>query len=302
MSQVPLYMAMPLAAAVMYAYGGLYFKESLEHGTSVVHAFVVTSWAMMLVFSPLMFLDLHPHDWPDHLQPLICALLFFAGNWLTFIALRRSDMSIVVPAMGTKPVFVALGAVLFFDKSISRGMWIAAVLTALGIYILKRSDILPGKGKASGLPPVILGSACFGFCDAGVEAWAPGYGDMHFLGLMFLMVAVLSTLLLRLSAHSLRQADRIGMRALIIGSAILALQGILVAVSIVRYENATGVNIVYGSRGLWSVVLVWWLGHRFRFREQHGDRSVLFSRLLGAGIMIVSVVLATWESAPDPSR
>ncbi len=294
---IPYYLALPMAAALMYAFGSLFFKRSLEHGITVLHALVVTNWCMMAVFVPFLLLDPGSHSWIELLQPLACALLFFLGNWLTFVALRRGDMSLVVPAMGTKPLFVALGAVAFFGRSVSQGMWLAAILAALGIYVLRRSDILPGRNRASGLPPVLLSSACFGFCDAGVEAWAPEFGDMGFLGYMFLIVALLSTLLLRLSGQSLMRADRSGMKALAIGSSILAAQGILVALAIVRHQNATGVNIVYSTRGLWSVAVVWLLGSRFRLGEEASDRSVFLFRLAGAGLMIVSVALAALESA-----
>ena len=87
------------------------------------------------------------------------------------------------------------------------------------------------------------------------------------------------------------------MKALAIGGGILALQGILVAISVVSFDNATGVNIVYSARGLWSVVLVWWLGHRFLFRENERGRNTFMYRLIGAGIMMIAVLLATWESA-----
>ena len=39
-------MVLPIVAALMYAYGSLYFKEAFEHGISVIHTFVITSWAV----------------------------------------------------------------------------------------------------------------------------------------------------------------------------------------------------------------------------------------------------------------
>ncbi len=294
---VPYYLVLPLLASLMYAFGSLYFKEAFQHGVNLIHAFVVTNWIMALVFVPLILVDAKAHDWATYLQPLFCALLFFGGHWFNFMALRRGDMSIVVPAMGTKSFFVALGATGLFGKAIAPGMWAAAVLTAVGIYILKRSDIGKLKRQSSAIGPAILSAACFGICDSAVESWAPAYGPWQFIGLVFLIVALASSTLLPLADRPLRLADRTGMKALTIGGGILALQGILVAISVVSFDNATGVNIVYSARGLWSVVLVWWLGHRFLFRENERGRNTLMFRLIGAGIMMIAVFLATWESA-----
>ncbi len=289
-------MALPIVAAVMYAYGSLYFKEAFGHGITVIHTFVITSWVMAMVFVPLLFVESSPTPWRLFYQPLVCAILFFMGHWFTFAAIRRGDMSIVVPAMGTKAVFVAIGASCFFGKTIAPGMWTAALLAAAGIYILGKTDQVRFKGFSVPITLTILSSACFGFCDAAIQAWAPIYGTKGLMGMTFLLIAALSSLFLRVAEHPLREADRQGMRALAMGAGIIALQGILVAISVVSFDNATGVNVVYTSRGLWSVLLVWWIGHRFRSNEKHQSPKILLTRFLGATIMMLAVGLALWES------
>ena len=293
---IPLYMALPVVAALMYSYGSLYFKEAFEHGISVIHTFVVTSWIMGLVFVPLLFLETSPIPKDLLYQPILCALLFFLGNWFTFAAIRRGDMSIVVPAMGMKAVCVAIGASLFFGKTINPGMWTATILAAVGIYILGRSDQTRTKGISIPILLTLLSSACFGVCDAAIQAWAPSYGSKGFMGATFLVIAGLSSLFLRAAEHPLKNADRLGMRALLVGAFVIALQSILVAISVVSFDNATGVNVVYSSRGLWSVLFVWWIGHRFRSTEKHQDSRTFYTRLIGATIMMSAVALALWES------
>ena len=294
----PSYMVLPIVAALMYAYGSLYFKEAFEHGITVIHTFVITSWAMALVFVPLLIVDPLPPSFGSLLQPALCAGLFFMGNWFTFAAISRGDMSVVVPAMGTKAIFVAIAASAFFGKTINPATWMAAVLAAVGIYVLGRSDrTKKAKGVSIAILFTIISSACFGFCDAAIQAWAPSYGAKGFMGMTFLMIAGLSTLFLRAADHPLREADKQGMKALFIGAGIIALQGILVCISVISFDNATGVNIVYTSRGLWSVLLVWWIGHRFHSSEKNQDRKLLLARLIGAAIMMVAVGLALKESA-----
>jgi hypothetical protein len=55
--------------------------------------------------------------------------------------------------------------------------------------------------------------------------------------------------------------------------------------------HAASINVVYSSRGLWSVILVWWLGHWVQSREQHLQRGVLLWRLAGATTMIAAIAL-----------
>jgi len=50
-----------------------------------------------------------------------------------------------------------------------------------------------------------------------------------------------------------------------------------------------GVNIVYAVRGLWSVLLVAWIGKWLGNREAGLPRSVLWLRGLGAVLLIGAV-------------
>jgi len=72
---------------------------------------------------------------------------------------------------------------------------------------------------------------------------------------------------------------------------LLAINNAGVLWSIGLVGSATAVNIVYSLRGLFSVLLVWGIGHWFMSTEQHLDASVLRARLFGAGLMIAAIGL-----------
>ena len=57
------------------------------------------------------------------------------------------------------------------------------------------------------------------------------------------------------------------------------------------YGNATTANVLYSSRGLWSVVAVWAVGHWFSNREQHLGARVLVWRLLGAVLLMIALLI-----------
>ena len=52
-------------------------------------------------------------------------------------------------------------------------------------------------------------------------------------------------------------------------------------------------NVVYATRGIWSVALVWCIGHWLRNTELHtaGPRAMAI-RSLGAALILASVALA----------
>ena len=47
------------------------------------------------------------------------------------------------------------------------------------------------------------------------------------------------------------------------GAMCFSTQGLMFITSISLYRQATSANVLYSSRGLWSVVAVWAIGHWF---------------------------------------
>jgi len=75
------------------------------------------------------------------------------------------------------------------------------------------------------------------------------------------------------------------------GTVLLALQAASIAYTLGVYGDATAVNIVYSSRGLWSVIAVWLVGHWFKNEEQHLPRALLRNRFIGAILMLAAIGL-----------
>jgi hypothetical protein len=72
---------------------------------------------------------------------------------------------------------------------------------------------------------------------------------------------------------------------------IIGVQSIIFVSLVAAKGHAASINVVYSSRGLWTVILVWWLGHWVHSREQHLDEGVLGWRLAGATTMIAAIAL-----------
>lgn len=313
-----MHLVLPLIAAIAFACGSLVFKRAFAEGATLSHAVVLNNVVLGLLFLPLAALDPAPIPWERIHLPCITAASFITGHLLNVAALRTGDVSVATPLLGVKVVFVALIARFAFDWPLSTGQLVAASLTSAGVLVTGLTDLKPGR-RAGATTLLALGcAAAFAVTDVLIQTWASGFGTFNFLSMLFAALAVESLLvlpllgfrarpgtedlpILRAAAASLA-APRGAWRWIALATALSAIQAVLVAGSIARWRDAAGVNVVYGTRGLWSLALVWWAGSWFGNAErlESGPR-VLAARALGAALILSAVVLAL-RSAPIGAR
>jgi hypothetical protein len=75
------------------------------------------------------------------------------------------------------------------------------------------------------------------------------------------------------------------------GSTLLGTQSIIFVSTLAVFGKATSANIIYSSRGLLSVAMVWLIGHWFANQEQNLGPKVMRWRLAGALLMMSAIVL-----------
>ena len=78
---------------------------------------------------------------------------------------------------------------------------------------------------------------------------------------------------------------------LLAGTLTIGSQSMLFVTSVSYWGHAAHLNVLYSSRGLWTVVLVWLVGHWVKSREQNRGSHVLGWRLAGAALMLSAIVL-----------
>jgi hypothetical protein len=72
----------------------------------------------------------------------------------------------------------------------------------------------------------------------------------------------------------------------------MGLQAVSLVATLGLYPDTTRINVVYNSRGLWSVLAVWLVGHWWGNTERHAGRAALLWRLAGAGLMLGAIAVA----------
>jgi hypothetical protein len=108
---------------------------------------------------------------------------------------------------------------------------------------------------------------------------------------MFGTVALLSFSLIPLFSEPLSKMPRRSIAWAVSGGVVLSLQATGIAYCIAVYKEVTLTNILYNTRGVWSVVLVWIAGSWFSNTESAVGNRTMFRRLLGALLLLSAVFL-----------
>lgn len=286
----PSHLLFPLASSIAYVLAMLLFKRSGDWPVGPWRTALLSNLVMALAFGCFWFMG--GTEQPASLlwQPLVPALLFVAGQVFTFLALHHGDVSVSTPVMGLKIVFVALGSVLMIG-SVPLYLWIAAGLSTVAVGLLSRGKSRPKHHVGLTIATSALAAASFALFDVLVQKWTPAWGVGRFLPILFVMVAILSLGFIPFIQGPLWAIPRPAWGWLAGGCLVLALQAVSLVSSIGAFGDATAMNIVYASRGLWSVLAVWLIGHWFANEEQHLGGSILRSRLIGAALMLAAITL-----------
>ncbi|GAB5558436.1 MAG: DMT family transporter [Synoicihabitans sp.] len=289
------YLLLPLVSSMVYVIGALLLKRSSGFGVGLWRTTFVANLMHVVCLVPFWGLGEGTGGgiwW----QPMVTGLLFMFGQVATLQAIEKGDVSVATPVLGTKIILVALVSALLLPDPIPMKWWIAAGLSVVGIELLnRRPKVSVNSPRSASLGPTIvaaLGAAvAFAFFDVLVQKWAPLWGVGKFLSLNFIYLALWSLALIPAFSAPLRDTPRPALPWLIAGSTLLGLQAAGLTISLGTYGDATAINVVYSTRGLWSVLAVWWIGHWFNSDEQHLGDKVLRLRFYGAGLMLLAVGL-----------
>ena len=278
---------------MFYVAAALWLKQTASFGVGVRRAAFVCNG-----FAAILFLVLWPlggsipsvwHLW----QPAVVALLFFAGQLLTLLALDKGDVSIATPVLGAKVVLVAVFTTVLLDQDVGRYLWVAAILSCSGIALLNRRPSAGAIHEYVGrtICLALLAAGSFALFDVLIMKWAPLWGIGRFLPIMMLINGIYSLSFIPYFRAPLRAIQGPARRCLLWGALFMALQAIVLVTALARYGDGTAINIVYSSRGLWGVLAVWFIGGWFGNTEHQLGAGALRWRLVGASLLFAAIAL-----------
>lgn len=284
---------LPLAAALLYAAAALCVKIALGRGVTTLDILFYSNLVLAAFFLPLAFFGRDHWDATHLPWAVLAGSLFFLGQVGTFRSLQSGDVSIATSALAAKVVFVALLSFFVPGSRPDPDLWLAVFLTMTGMLLLHRG---PTTGASRPLPTLawaLFAASSFAATDIIVQIGAPAAGFTLFMPVMFGTLAALSLPLL-LPARR-RRTGRVpapgAVKWAAAGTLLIGLQAVGMGTTIGLFGDATGANVVYGSRGLWSLLLLALVAHRLGIKDGVRDRSTLLLRVLGSILILAAISL-----------
>jgi drug/metabolite transporter (DMT)-like permease len=201
-------------------------------------------------------------------------------------------VSVAAPILGSKVVLVASFTVTLLGTPLSGNLWAAAVLAMLGIAVLR----LPGGLRAGSNLRLTVGfavtsAACFALADILVQRWVTPANFSRFLPAIYLLAGAWSLVLVPFFREGLGAIPRRVWGYLLPGGLLMALQAMVFVYGLSRFGQATALNVLYNTRGLWSVLIVWVAGGWFDSEEAQVGHRGMATRLVGSLLLVAAVVL-----------
>lgn len=285
---MPADILIPLIAAVLYALAAILLKRAMQDGAETWRVAFVCNMVMAVGYQLCWVMRTRPFSESGAMAAALTGCVFFAGQIFTFLALNRADVSVATPILGTKVIWVAGLSVLLAGRTISPHIWMAVFLTATGTAILGYQPGAHPHRVALSIGLALATAGSFAASDVLTLKYAPGWGFGSFVPFMFLVVGALSLGFLPLLKGGNWAPAWLGT-----GSVMLAIQALGMAFAIATYGHATKTNIAYNSRGLWTIVLIWVIGHWFGNTERNRGAGIMLVRLAGASLLVAAIFIAS---------
>jgi len=285
-----MHLLLPLLASLLFVSGLIFMKRAGAAGVGTATTLFVSNQCTAICFSTLWMFGGDGQPWFMLWQPAIIAFLYILGLLLTFLAINCGDVSIATPLFGVKVLLVAILLTIVGDTPLPTSVWYAAALASFGIAMIQWTGRSNPRRVVTTILLALSASASYATFDVLVQRWAPAWGVGRFLPISFWFVGIFSlTFIPWVQWRLLRKPEIAG--NLWPGSVLLALQAICIVFTLSVFGDAARVNVVYALRGLWGVTLAWWVAKRWGGNEQTLSRSILFTRLGGAILLTLAVVL-----------
>lgn len=287
----PLATLIPLGSALGYTVAALMLKRATESGGGPWRVTFLVNWIAALAFLPWLLQGGEPFATGPVALAILTGLTFFIGQICTFLALSRGDVSLTTPIMGTKVVFVAILGALFAGEKLTPALWSASLLTCVATALLggefktNSSRLIPSLGFG------ITAAIAYAASDIMQQRWVKLLGFGHFAPVMFITIGLLAFTLIPLFPAPLQSLPKTTWLWGLGGGALIAIQATGIAISIAFFKEVTLTNVLYTTRGVWSVLLVWAIGGWFGNTERSVGPRIMLQRLLGATLLLGAVLL-----------
>lgn len=285
------YLLIPLAAAALYAVAALCFRAASLRGAVTLRSAMVAN--LMLAVGVSVFADFSTLSRIGEIWWMVLGLgtSFVIGQFCGLLALSFGDASIATPVISTKVVLVAFLLAAVVGEPVPAHVWVASGLALAGVFCLQSG----GSGRHRRVPLTILwaGLAAAGFAGFDVmnQAFSQEVGFGRVVPPAIWFSALVSAVLLAAWKQARAPVPAAARGPLRLGALLMTAQALLIIAVIGLVGDAAGNNVVYASRGVWSVAAAAVFGTALGVRELDVPRNVLLGRIAGALLILIGIAL-----------
>jgi len=285
-------MALALVCALIYTGASLCLKRAILRGATANQVNLGVNLALALIVQPLWLLDDPGAANAALWQPLLCGILFFAGQALTFTALSRGDVSVATPLLGTKIIMVTALNALAFSLPVSGRWWVAAIVGSISVALIAGGAPRHHRQGLGLTVACSLGAAfLYSLTDVLIQHWGGSFDQWVFLPVMFGLVGIFAIFFYGAGDRKAFRPPRASLLPLVAGGVLFGVQVSGFFFALVWTRDATAANVIYSSRSVWSVAAAWAAGRLLGLREVEAGPMVMIRRLLGAILLFGAILL-----------
>jgi drug/metabolite transporter (DMT)-like permease len=277
--------------AVLYALGALVLKRANDYPIGVWRATFLCNQLLGLGMLPLWVFGGEFQGWGAIIYPAITGLLLVVGQGLAVLALAKGDVSVATPLLGLKIIMVAFCARLLFGELLPGRLWMAVLLASVSVILMNLGGKAARKRAAFTIVVSVGAAAAFALFDVLVQYWAAPWGVGRYLPVMGIFTSLFSLGFIPFFRAPMRKIPRSAMRWMWLAAGLLSGQSIIFVSMLAIWGEAAVANVIYSSRGIWSIVFVWLLGHWMAREERQLGGKVLAFRMAGAIVLSVAILI-----------
>ena len=286
----------PFFAAALYCSSVMLVKYASHSGTlSGTSILVMNNILSGLVFIPAIFFEDTMPDWSIVWQPLTASCFCALGNIATFVCAERGEVSLMTPIMGIKIMFVILFARILLDANMPHTITLAGIICCIAVFIMGWS-----KGalntKKLGITLMLSFVACISYamCDVVMQKYAPNFTRNAMLSLTSIAMPLS---IIPFLPRFFKDVSKSSKTTLVLGgmsAGLMIMEMYLMFLSIIGEVGAALCNILYNTRGILSVVLMFIVG-KFVANMRELSNTSAIQRIIGATMILIAVSIVIFK-------
>lgn len=283
----------PLVAAFIYTLSALITKKASESGLGFARLLFLTNVFRLLVALPILFFAPPIFDWSLIWAPCVAGVAAFLGTLFVLAAIRLGAVSIQTPLTGAEVLFVSIFSYFMLESEVTPALAIGAVLTCLAILTLGLPSLLKGHVTPAPIIYTLISCMLFGYSNVVTAKVASDFGHWSFLSMLSITMFLVNVVLIPFFKKPLNKTPPKALKLGYIGAFVFTVAEVMFLMGLAYFgkHESIEMNIVFSSRGLWSVFAVYFVGHWFGNKEKESGLFIMGSRLAGTLMFSIAIYL-----------